>query len=169
MWGKEDPHLYECSRFGHAYIPIHLNWSGQFHFWNEHNIDPPPPSDCSLLFHSKPSVRPESLNLTQLPLLLPLFVHHSPSLALGACLDPGRDRGYTQLHPHTLINTLDTTVLQVHQQASNNDLIPPGVRATRSRTAPTAALLLDISSLNQKKNKRGGLVQIYDTPTSPCI
>lgn len=137
---------------------------GQFHFWNEHNIDPAP--DCSLLFYSKPWVRPECLNLTQLSLLLPLFVHHSPSLALGACLDTGHDRGYTQLHPHTVINTLYATVLQVHQQASNNDLIPPGVRATRSRTAATAALLLDNSSM---KHKCGLLVQIYDTRTPSCI
>lgn len=132
------------------------------------NIILTPSSDCSLLFHSKPSVRPECLNLTQSSLLLPLFVHHSPSLALGACLDTGRDRGYTQVHPHTVINTLYTTVLQVHQQASNNDLIPPGVRATRSRTAATAALLLDISSMKQK-NKCGLPVQIHGTPISSCI
>lgn len=100
-------------------------------------------------FVSGPSVRPECLNLTQSSLFLPLLVHHSPNLALGACLDTGHDRGYTQRHPHTVINTLSTPVLQVHQQASNNDLIPPEVRATRSRTAATAALLLDKSS-NQK-------------------
>lgn len=100
-------------------------------------------------FFSGPSVRPECLNLTQSSLFLPLLVHHSLNLALGACLDRGHDRGYTQRHPHTVINTLSTPVLQVHQQASNNDLIPPEVRATRSRTAATAALLLDKSS-NQK-------------------
>lgn len=100
-------------------------------------------------FFSGPSVRPECLNLTQSSLFLPLLVHHSPNLALGACLDTGHDRGYTQRHPHTVINTLSTPVLQVHQQASNNDLIPPEVRATRSRTAATTALLLDKSS-NQK-------------------
>lgn len=39
-------------------------------------------------------------------------------------------------HSHTVINTVYTTVFQVHQLASNNDLIPPGVswRARRSRT-----------------------------------
>lgn len=99
---------------------------------------------CSSFYPTvKPLVRPECLDLTQSSLVLPLYVHHSLSLALGACLDTGHDRGYTQPHPHTVINTLYTTVLQVHQLASNNDLIPPGVRARRSRTAATFALLSD--------------------------
>lgn len=95
----------------------------------------PPPS-------IQPLVRPECLDLAQSPLVLPLYVHHSLSLALGACLDTGHDRGYTHPLPHAVINTLYTTVLQVHQLASNNDLIPPGVRAWRSRTAATARIAL---------------------------
>lgn len=69
-------------------------------------------------------------------LVLPQYVHHSLSLALGECLDTGHDRGYTYPHPYTVINTVYIAVLQVHQLASNNDLIPPGVnwRARRSRT-----------------------------------
>jgi len=94
-------------------------------------------------FHASKSIRPpapppiqtlECLDLTQSSLVLPLYVHHSLSLALGACLDTGHDRGYT----HTVINTVYSPVLQVHQLASNNDLIPPGViwRARRSRSRP---------------------------------
>lgn len=63
----------------------------------------------------QPSMGPECLDVTQSSLVLPLYVHHSLSLALGACLDTGHDRGYTYPHPHTVINTVSTTFLQVHQ------------------------------------------------------
>lgn len=87
-------------------------------------------------------MRPACLHLTPSLLVLPLYVHHSLSLALGARLDTGHDRGYTQPHPHTVMYTLCTAIPQVHQLASNNDLIPPGERAWRSRTHAAARIAL---------------------------
>lgn len=108
-------------------------------FYASKSVCPP----CSSFIPTiKPLVRPECLDIVQSSLVLPLYVHHSLSLALGECLDTGHDRGYTQPYPHTVMNTLSTTVLQVHQLGSNNDLIPPGVRAERSRTAATVCIAL---------------------------
>lgn len=92
-----------------------------------------PPTLPSILL-SNFGFRPRSLDPTQSSLVLPLHVHHSLSPAPGACLAIGHDRGYT----HTVINTVCTTVLQVHQLASNNDLTPIGGswRARRSRSRP---------------------------------